>query len=238
MAWTAIIIGEETTQKGTKSSYWLSHHGALLLVAREHLRPAAMEESLANGVVAQMLGDLVEELAEGAPVYHDLRPDGVEVPPATLPADTREVVQNIARQRAGLDEPDYEPPAPPTPIRENVTHAPPTTTATDDADTTPIEAATLPDGYGPIRTERTMRGDPVYNVWLLEMKSSMKSKKGRELDDRKFNDEEKDAFDLADKEQWEKHVRNGAVEVIPLDESERILKHSREHVVPGFARFV
>ena len=78
----------------------------------------------------------------------------------------------------------------------------------------------------------------MYNVWLLELKPSMKSKKGRELNPAKFNQEEKEAFDLADKEQWQKHLRTGAVEVVPLEKSKEILRNSRELVVPGYARFV
>ena len=100
-----------------KSSYWISHHGALLLVASEHLRPAAMEERLANGVVAEMLGHLAEQLQDSAPAYHDLRPEGVAVPPAVIPEDTAEVAERMARARGAAEEPDSGPPAPPTPER-------------------------------------------------------------------------------------------------------------------------
>jgi hypothetical protein len=78
----------------------------------------------------------------------------------------------------------------------------------------------------------------MYNVWLLELKPSMESKKGRELDPAKFSREEKEAFDIADKEQRLKHLRTGAVEVVPLKKSKEILKNSREPVVTGYARFV
>lgn len=53
-----------------------------------------------------------------------------------------------------------------------------------------------------------------------------------------FDAKERQEFDLAHTEQWEKHIRNCAVEVVRPAESARIVHEERQHVVPGRARVV
>jgi hypothetical protein len=205
-----------------------------------------MEERLANGVVAEMLGNLAEQLQDGSPVYHDLRSEGVAVPQAVIPEDTAEVIKRMARERGAAEEPDSGPPAPPTPerhlapvgVEEPAVDLEPVAEEPEQGHGEVVDISGRPSSYGPVRHEHAHRGEPVYNVWLLELKPSMKSKKGRELDPAKFSPAEKEALDIADKEQWLKHLRTGAVEVVPLKQSKEILKNSRELVVPGYARFV
>ena len=76
----------------------------------------------------------------------------------------------------------------------------------DDEETpTPAAAPNSADnhaGYEPVRPPgNTACPSGPYAVWLLELKSSQKSKKGRELNAKLFDNEEKAAFDIVDDEQ-------------------------------------
>ena len=59
---------------------------------------------------------------------------------------------------------------------------------------------------------------------MLATKPTQKSKKGRELDDKQFNSNERKQFDGADAANWEKHLRLGAAEVIPPEQAAKLMK--------------
>ena len=75
-----------------------------------------------------------------------------------------------------------------------------------------------------------------------------KGTKGKELDPKKFNDEEREAFNEADADQWITHIRTGAVAIIPPDKTKyvdrsRILRlpfqaraDGQEQQTPGLGR--
>ena len=73
---------------------------------------------------------------------------------------------------------------------------------------------------------------------MLSLKPSQKSKKGRELDDSKFNSGERDAYDKADAAQWEKHLKLNAAEVISPEEAAVIWRDHPETILPVPSRFV
>ena len=59
-------------------------------------------------------------------------------------------------------------------------------------------------------------------VLALVNKVFRKGTKGKELDPRQFDAEEKKAFDVADQDQWLTHIRTGAVRIIPPEEAAKI----------------
>jgi hypothetical protein len=158
-----VIIGDEVNADGTKRGHWISHNGALFLVAPEHLRLATRVEQMVPGVVASMMREAAEELKD---MDNELQYDdrsGITIPvEPTRPNDDND---DDAQPRPNEEQPDAEPPAPPSPER--------------------------------------VRGGATDEVMVLSMKPSQKSKKGRELDPKLFNDREKVAFDASDKAQWE-----------------------------------
>lgn len=75
----------------------------------------------------------------------------------------------------------------------------------------------------------------VEEVNVLRLKPSYKSRKGRELDARHFDATEHEAFLEADAAQWEKHLKLGAVEVIPPEKTKGI---PLDKILPVASRFV
>ena len=75
-------------------------------------------------------------------------------------------------------------------------------------------------------------------VHVLETKPTMKSKKGRELNDKRFDNTERKQLRDADVANWEKHLRLGAAEVVPPQKASEILRNNRQAVLPVAARFV
>ena len=67
------------------------------------------------------------------------------------------------------------------------------------------------------------------------MKATQKSKKGRELNAKFFDDDEREAFFKSDANQWQKHVDHKAVNVIPPDLAAKVPKHL---ILPIASRFV
>ena len=60
---------------------------------------------------------------------------------------------------------------------------------------------------------------------VLQLKPSLKSRKGRELDAKRFDAGEAEKFLAADTKQWEKHLELGAVKIIWQEEAEEILRN-------------
>ena len=60
------------------------------------------------------------------------------------------------------------------------------------------------------------------DVLALVNKVLRKGTKGKELDPKKFDAEEKSAFDDADADQWQTHIRTGAVRIVPPEEAAQV----------------
>ena len=58
-------------------------------------------------------------------------------------------------------------------------------------------------------------------VNILKLKPTQKSKKGRELNPKYFDDDEREAFFKSDADQWQKHLYYGAVTVIYPEEAKK-----------------
>ena len=57
------------------------------------------------------------------------------------------------------------------------------------------------------------------------MKPTQKSKKGRELNAKFFDDDEREAFFKSDADQWQQHMDHKAVHVVPPDLAAKVPKH-------------
>ena len=75
-------------------------------------------------------------------------------------------------------------------------------------------------------------------VLVLELRPDLKSRKGRELDANKFDQEEKQKWDKADALNWAKHLKLGAVEILSEEESRDIEATRSACILPAPARFV
>ena len=76
------------------------------------------------------------------------------------------------------------------------------------------------------------QGEPE-EVNVLKLKPTQKSKKGRELNAKFFDDDEREAFFKSDADQWQKYVDHEAVTVIPP-----AAKISKLKILPIASRFV
>ena len=72
-------------------------------------------------------------------------------------------------------------------------------------------------------------------VNVLKLKPSLKSRRGRELDARAFDDREWEAFMESDATQWRRHLDLGAVQIIPPEEA---MKIDKKDILPVRSRFV
>ena len=70
---------------------------------------------------------------------------------------------------------------------------------------------------------------------VLKLKPTQKSKKGRELNPKYFDDDEREVFFKFDADQWQKHLDHGAVTVISPEEAKKVPKHM---ILPIASRFV
>ena len=87
----------------------------------------------------------------------------------------------------------------------------------------------------PKAAEEPPPAEPV-GAFALRLKSSQKSKKGRELDAKCFDEEDWKAFEVADAKQWEDHLRNGAVQIVPPHQTQGIDKRKIMPIRPRFVR--
>ena len=78
------------------------------------------------------------------------------------------------------------------------------------------------------------RGEPE-EINVLKLRPPQKSKKGRELDAKFFDDDGREAFFNSDADQWQKHMDHKAVNVIPPDLAAKNPKHL---ILPIASRFV
>ena len=69
---------------------------------------------------------------------------------------------------------------------------------------------------------------------VLKLKPTQKSKKGRELNDKFFDGDGREAFFKSDADQWQKHMDHKAVNVIPPEQAAKVPKH----LIPIASRFV
>ena len=67
------------------------------------------------------------------------------------------------------------------------------------------------------------------------MKPTQKSKKGRELNPKYFNEQEWNIFEIADAKQSKRHLGLGAVEIVFPEEAKKV---PRNKILPVRARFV
>ena len=229
-----VVLGAQKAQVpghvDAEDSYWVACGGVLYLVARQHLRPATREESLGAAVMSRIMTDMQGALREQRPMlrYIDLRrraaedietADGVDIPqPArepVVPVDG--VIEAMQRQES---EPDAEMAAPSTPPTESAPPGEvPRMALTDENGPeaavparTPSYAETVPVPESP--EDMDLDTQPVSGVYELRNKSLKKGQKGKELDQRYFNDIEWEQFRAADSKQWQSHIDTGAVKVI------------------------
>ena len=259
------VLGREATSAGVSRAYWVAFNGTLFLVAPEHLRAASQEERLADAVMTQVAADMrgALEADRGSMPYVDLRQDdggaqagqvdpfdvaaGVPAPPVAVAGRAR---------RGDLDEPDAEAGAP-SPIRPRPVSGPVTPTAVrhgpseepvimpmeqyEDGSQDEPDASDLPDDTGEediVCDEEPSRpdADEVNDALALINKVMRKGTKGKELDPKQFDDTEREAFNGADLDQWETHIRTGAIRIVPPKEARSIDPSRILRLPPRFVR--
>ena len=78
--------------------------------------------------------------------------------------------------------------------------------------------------------------DEVQDVLALVNKVLRKGTKGKESDPNKFNDQSRKAFNDADADQWNTHIRTGVVPLIPPEKAKDIDRSRILRLPPRFVR--
>ena len=245
----AVVLGQQRNGAEGSEAYWLGQGGTLYLVAAEHLRAATREESLADAVMNQVLADMRGMLAMQRPMlrYRDLRrqaADDLEGAPEEVEADVDvdPVIAAMNQPPAAEEvpqipeegEPDAEMGAPTPvlsperPVRPAPAEEPGEEEVEPPAQRPRLEAADIP-------VPEDVEGSVSQYVFLLQNKSSRKGQKGKELDPRYFSDAEWESFVEADKEQWQAHIKSGAVRVLSAAQAAKV---DPKRILPIPARFV
>ena len=79
-----------------------------------------------------------------------------------------------------------------------------------------------------------LQGEPE-EITVLKLRPTPKSKKGCELNAKSFDDDEREAFFKSDADQWQKHMDQKAVSIVPPDQAAKDPKHL---ILPIASRFV
>eukprot|EP00971_Amphidinium_carterae_P133818 2650902-Amphidinium_carterae.1 len=186
-----------------RGNYWVSHGTRLYLVSPEQMRPATVEERLAQGVYDEAKLRLQELLgSEGTVPFSDERwpEEGIELTAIGAEQERTARSQNNTPRHSEL-EPDAE----------------------------PARAVPEDNGEMEVQPEQPVTGEMEENeVLALELKPG-----GKELNPRLFNEAEWKLFQEADLDQLNAHLKTGAFEVIPPEEAEGIRNGpERSYILP------
>ena len=186
---------------------WISYRMSLLKVSPEHLRSATAEECMAQRFVLEQLEEMNHQMEEprGQAKFFDLT-EPVQRP-RRPEQESREQEPMTPDRRQ--QEPDQEP-----------------VTASTPPATQPIVAHEVP-------VPRDDDMDLQANV--LEPMNTKAGRGTRELNPRKFNSEERAAFDKADEKQLKTWLDKDAIDIIHPN---NVPKVRRERILPGRARIV
>ena len=227
----AVVIGREIDVRGENEGYWVAYSNELSLVAPQHLRRATAEEQMAPEVLQEVVtefGRTLQQTDRGQMTFEDLRRQDTEQATATtapavipvveethVPTPLAPVETDQANDASSVAEPMDEPsPMRSSSFEEEVVRQP-----TDDGAMIPVP-------------------EDDNDVLVLELKAvhpGQKGTKGRELDPRRFSEEERKAFRASAQKNWEKHLEHKAVRVVLPDEAALV---PRNRILPVPSRFV
>ena len=218
------VIGNEIRDGQKTDALWISHGGYLRLLAPQHVRPASPEEQVSEHDAMRRLRAIMEDFAKSQMEFENLL--GQEDPPRQQgPGDIFPVPPGRTRptihQEGDLPEEDEQRDER---SRDDIERE---LFGDDMQDDVPQQH---PSPEGPPRAY-----GPPEEINVLKLKPTQKSRKGRELDAKHFDAEEKEAFMKADAEQWQKHLDHGAVTIISPEEAKKVPKHL---VLPIASRYV
>ena len=229
------VIGHEMRDGVQSNALWISHGGHLRLVAPQHVRSASPEEQVSEHDSMRRLRSIMEDFSRSQMEFENLI--GQDDPPIDIDEDIEDQQPaSRTRSRAASSREDPDP--------EEEPHFPdsmPDGRSFEEAERELFGDLDEDDdhhGYG----HRSPDGPPVSyqpqeaeEVNVLKLKPTQKSKKGRELNAKFFDDDEREAFFKSDADQWQKHMEHKAVHVVPPDLAAKVPKHL---ILPIASRFV
>ena len=223
------VIGHEMRDGAQSNALWISHGGHLRLVAPQHVRPASPEEQISEHDSMRRLSSIIEEFSRSQLEFENLI--GQDDPPT----DGDGLRRDRASSRAASSREDPDPEADPDHLpdgrsRDEVERDLFGDYAEDD-DAGYGHYNPSPEGppaaYGPLGHSEEIN--------VLRLKPTQKSKKGKELNARLFDNNEWEAFMKADADNWAKHLKHNAVTVLTPEEARKVPK---ENILPIVSRFV
>lgn len=218
------------------SIVWISYRGNLLKVASEHLREATAQENMATKFVMDEMAVMNEALrpSRGQSSFIDLTEQGGSPWNFDLFAES----QRAPQPERVPPEPDGEPSGVPTPEISRPA-SPGVEQPRDDGAAGPeVDPVNVPVPDSPISDRAPgMDVDPhsVPTVNELRAKNIVAGRGTRELDPRYFDENERKAFEEADRKQYQTWLDKGAITVIPASKVSEVAK---DRILPGRARVV
>ena len=188
------VIGHEVRDGVQSNALWISHGGHLRLVAPQHVRPASPEEQMSEHDSMRRLRSIMEDFSGSQMEFENLI--GQDGPPIDVDDDTEN--QQPARRAPSRAASSCEDPDP-----EEEPHFPdsmPDGRSFEDAERELFGDLDDDDdhhGHGHRSPEGPMvsyqpQGEPE-EINVLRLKPTQKSKKGRELNAKFFDDDEREA---------------------------------------------
>ena len=219
------VIGNEIRDGQKTDALWISHGGYLRLIAPQHVRPASPEEQVSEHDAMRRLRAIMEDFAKSQMEFENLL--GQEDPPRQQgpgdifipvpPTRTRPTIQ----EEGDLPEEDEQRDER---SRDDIERELFGDDMQDDAQQQHPSPEGPPRAYGPPE-----------EINVLRLKPTQKSKKGKELNARLFDNDEWEAFMKADADNWAKHLKHNAVTVLT---PEKVRKIPKENILPIVSRFV
>jgi len=225
------VIGHEMRDGVQSNALWISHGGHLRLVAPQHVRSASPEEQVSEHDAMRRLRAIMEDFARSQMEFENLI--GQDDPPI----DDGEDGHHQERRRTSRAASSQE-----DPEQEQFPDSMPDGRSFDEAERE-LFGDLDDDDHHHGHHQRSPDGPPMVfgpmaepeEINVLKLKPTQKSKKGRELNPKYFDDDEREAFFKSDADQWQKHLDHGAVTVISPEEAKKVPKHM---ILPIASRFV
>ena len=225
------VIGHEMRDGVQSNALWISHGGHLRLVAPQHVRSASPEEQVSEHDAMRRLRAIMEDFARSQMEFENLI--GQDDPPIDDGEDGHHQEQRRTSRAASSQE---------DPEQEQFPDSMPDGRSFDEAERE-LFGDLDDDDHHHGHHQRSPDGPPMVfgpmaepeEINVLKLKPTQKSKKGRELNPKYFDDDEREAFFKSDADQWQKHLDHGAVTVISPEEAKKVPKHM---ILPIASRFV
>ena len=223
------VIGHEMRDGAQSNALWISHGGHLRLVAPQHVRPASPEEQISEHDSMRRLSSIIEEFSRSQLEFENLI--GQDDPPT----DGDGLRRDRASSRAASSREDPDPEADPDHLPDGRSR--------DDVERDLFGDYAEDDDAGYGHYHPSPEGPPAAygplghseEINVLRLKPTQKSKKGKELNARLFDNNEWEAFMKADADNWAKHLKHNAVTVLTPEEARKVPK---ENILPIVSRFV